>query len=102
MVRGEDLEEALSRRGWDRRRAAKELGVTTRTVYRWAVGDSHPRGDHLERVYKVLPELRPALPKSIDQIAQELSSLRVHVEDLDRVIRRLLVREVGEAHEQRG
>ena len=100
MVRGDDLEEALERRGWDRARAAKELGVTTRTVYRWAVGDSRPRGDHLERVYRVLPELRPALPKSIDQVAQELASLRVHVEDLDRVIRRLLVREISETPEQ--
>jgi DNA-binding transcriptional regulator YiaG len=47
--------EHLRRSGWTVSRIAYVVGVTSRAVYRWSVGDARPRSGHL-RILQALAE----------------------------------------------
>ena len=93
------FEQALAARRWDREQAAEELGVSSRTVYRWAAGKAQPQGKHLRRVYEKLPELKPASPDSVEQLAQQHRVYARRLEDLESTVR-FLLRQLGEAGEK--
>ena len=93
------FDQALTVRQWDRERAAKEFGVSSRTVYRWATGKAQPQGKRLRVIYEKMPELKPASPDAFEQLAEQHRIYARRLEDLESTVR-FLLRQLGQAGEE--
>jgi transcriptional regulator with XRE-family HTH domain len=58
---GSWLAAELARKGWSYDQAAKELGSTKTTIYRWVKGQVEPRFSEIRKIWQVLGPFPPAL-----------------------------------------